>query len=813
MPNGFEERTIAPGLSAPTAIAWAPDGRMFIAEKKGRVKVVSASGVLQTTPLLDISSHVYGIADRGLLGIAVDSDFASNHYMYLLYVYQPPSPPDQFGARTSRLTRVTVNDNNTASSETVLLGGVGTPPCPAPSNTVDCIPADGDSHSIGTVRSAPDGTLWAGSGDGADWSKVDPLAVRTYDEQSFAGKIWHIDRNGNGLPGHPFCPDDSNLTHVCTKIYAKGFRNPFRFSLRAGAGPAVGDVGWETTEEIDLLSPGGNYGWPCYEGAGRTSGYKELPECASQYANEGGPFAAKLPVYSWGHPEVYNWQGAAIAGPTYPGGSYPDEFDGDIFFGDYVQGYVKRMEFNAQGQVTGTPIFLTDWHGVDLELGPANELYYVDFGDGSPGTGSIKRVVYTPGNASPIAQADASPAYGPVPLDVDFSGAASSDPDGDQLTYEWDFGDGSPHSLERDPTHTYSSSQNYTASLTVTDGRGGQSTDTVLVSPGNSPPTVSLQGPANGAKFLVGETVQLQGSATDPQQGNLTGSALSWHIALIHNTHVHDLATLSGSSPSFEAAADHDADAHYRIKLTATDARGLTDSETVDIYPETINLVLASSPTGAPMTYAGGTQPAPMSRQAAIGFVGSISAAQSFVVDGTTYEFTGWSDGGARAHEIAIPAVNTTLTATYSVALPAPFTPPAVPGPFTPAAPSVPPVLSDGTAPVLKLLAGKAQNALKQKGIIVEAGSDEASTITASGSLVVPTAGKSRLAKRYKLKPVSKSLGAGQETKLKLKFGAKLMRAIAVALRRGKLKTSIQVTAADRAGNKATRTLKITLKR
>src|SRR5947199_412268 len=83
----------------------------------------------------------------------------------------------------------TVADNNTASAETVVLGSMGTPPCPAPSNTVDCIPADNDSHSIGTVRSAPDGTLWLGSGDGADWSRVDPVALRTYDEQSFAGKI------------------------------------------------------------------------------------------------------------------------------------------------------------------------------------------------------------------------------------------------------------------------------------------------------------------------------------------------------------------------------------------------------------------------------------------------------------------------------------------------------------------------------------------------------------------------------------------------------------------------------------------------
>src|SRR5215208_754691 len=87
LPNGFEERTIASGLSLPTSIAWAPDGRMFIAEKRGVVRVVNTNGTIGQ--LLDISAHVYGVADRGLLGIATDSDFANNHWLYLLYVYNP----------------------------------------------------------------------------------------------------------------------------------------------------------------------------------------------------------------------------------------------------------------------------------------------------------------------------------------------------------------------------------------------------------------------------------------------------------------------------------------------------------------------------------------------------------------------------------------------------------------------------------------------------------------------------------------------------------------------------------------------------
>ena len=663
LPTGFEERTLVSGLSLPTAIAFAPDGRMFIAEKKGIVRVLNADNTV--VQLLDISSHVYGVADRGLLGIATDSDFANNHWLYLLYVYNPTPEPSGL-ARTSRLTRVTVNPDNTASPETVILGSISTPPCPAPANNVDCIPSDMDSHAIGTVRSAPDGTLWIGNGDASDWSKVDPMALRTYNEESLAGKIIHIDRNGRGLPGHPFCPADNDLTHVCTKLYAKGMRNPFRFTLRQGAGPVVGDVGWEEHEEIDLMSaPGRNYGWPCYEGPFHTSGYKDLAGCSAEYAKEGTPQADTPSDYDYAHDQSNNYQAAVVGGPLYPGGTYPGDYTGDIFFADYVNAFIKRLQVDAQGHVSGVVGFATGTPVVDVELGPGNELYYADFGDATPGTGSVKRIVYTPSNRTPIAQAAASPNFGPAPLDVSFSGAGSNDPDGDPVTYDWDFGDGTPHGTVRDVTHRYQSSGEFDAHLTVTDNKGASATATAHVSVGNSPPTVSIESPVNGSEFVIGGRIELRGSATDAQDGTLSGSALQWQVSLIHNSHTHDLTGLTGSPVSFTAASDHDADAHYRITLIATDSAGRSASRVIDIYPRAVSLTLASSPAGAPVTYAGTTTAAPVVESSAVDFVSSISAAPTFVSGGTTYEFSGWSDGGARAHDITIPSTDTTLTAMY----------------------------------------------------------------------------------------------------------------------------------------------------
>ena len=258
LPAGFSTVEQVAGLDGPTALAYAPDGRLFVAEKAGRVRVVGADGRLQPDPVIDISDHVNSYWDRGLLGIAVDADFATNRSIYLLYVHEA-NALNPTGAKTSRLTRIRVTSDNELEDpdapETVLLGSVAQAPCPAPAHTVDCIPADGFSHAIGTVRADPDGTLWLGSGDGTSWRGADPQALRTYDENSLSGKLMHVDREGRGVPGHPFCPTERDLTKVCTKLYAKGFRNPFRFHLRPGAGPVVGDVGWEMREELDVTRP------------------------------------------------------------------------------------------------------------------------------------------------------------------------------------------------------------------------------------------------------------------------------------------------------------------------------------------------------------------------------------------------------------------------------------------------------------------------------------------------------------------------------------------------------------------------------
>jgi glucose/arabinose dehydrogenase/PKD repeat protein len=669
LPTGYEERTVASGLTAPTAVDWAPDGRMFVAEKAGRVRVVTAAGTLVSAPLLDISDHVHPSGDRGLLGIAVDTSFASNRYLYLLYTYDTSSSHPT-GPKTSRLTRVTVSSNNTASAETVLVGSIGAAPCPAPSNMSDCIPSDGGSHSIGTVRSAPDGTVWAGSGDGSDYGRVDERALRTHDEQSFAGKLIHVDRNGRGLPGHPFCPAEGDLTKVCTKVWAKGFRNPFRFTLRPSGLPAVADVGWGSAEEVNLAQAGRNYGWPCYEARSRVGGYSSFSTCTALYSKEGTSAGVTFPDYFYSH----SGSGAAIVGgPTYTGGAYPDEFDGDLFFGDYVRGFIKRMEFDSGGRPAGTKDFATDWYGVDLEL-RGGELYWADFGDGSRGQGSVRRIVYSPNNRSPVAVAEATPTSGAPPLTVRLNGSGSSDPEGGTLRYDWDFGDGTSHSTSKDPSHSYTRTGEFDARLKVTDPAGAIATATVHISVGNTPPTVTITAPAEGARYRGGVPVTLTGSGTDKEDGTLTDSKLSWHVVLVHADHAHDFITLNGKNASFTPATDHDADSRYRVTLTATDSKGVTASKAVTIVPQTVDLTIASDPPGAPITYAGYAQVAgPYSTRAAAGFLTTVGAAERFSSNGRAFVFDSWSDGGTISHDLSVPAQSLVLTARYRDTGPAPF--------------------------------------------------------------------------------------------------------------------------------------------
>ena len=673
MPPGFESDRIAGGLTQPVNVAWTPDDRMFVAEKAGVLKVVPEDGGAARV-VLDFRDEVNSVSDRGFLGLAVDSSFDQNGYLYLLYTAEAhPMMPDGQGQdfpfpTYARLERVTVNAESQVIDREAILGTTSPPDgeC-ATGNRIDCIPADSPSHGIGTVISAPDGSLYVGVGDAAGWSEVDENAFRTYDEESLAGKILHVDRDGQGLPGHAFCPSNTDLADVCTKIHAKGFRNPFRFTLRPDGSLAVGDVGWESWEELDLVTAAGTaWGWPCYEGGDRTPGYRDHTRCEAEYEREGTPGAHRLPVHAYPHAD----SGAILAGPTYTGKTYPPEYRGAFFIGDYTSAWVKRVDVGAGGQVT-VHDFIDGQVALHLGAAPNGDLVYIDPGDFKHGSGSIHQVSYPPGNSKPVASADADPRFGETaPLTVHFDGSESEDPDDDELQYHWDFGDGES-SAQMSASHTYDSAGVYTATLTVDDGQGGTDlADPIRIDVGNDAPVPRIEVPAT---FQAGGLVQLEGAATDAEDGDVAADGLIWNVLLVHNGHGHPQPLLTGASPTFVAAADHDADSHYEVTLVAADVHGLTGSVTATIYPQTAEVRVESSPPGAPLSYGGRSLSAPARFPSAVGFRTSVSAAHEFSHDGRAYRFRAWSDGGGHLHALTVPPEGLSLTAAYD---PVPDEPP-----------------------------------------------------------------------------------------------------------------------------------------
>ncbi len=666
LPTGFSEQVVASGFTEPTNFAFLPDGRILVTEKHGVVKVIKNGAVLPT-PFIDLSSQVNDYWDHGLLGIAVDPGFATNGFVYLLYTYEN-DPLNYEGPKTGRLIRVTASgDTASPSTQVVILGtqvGAGCGVFPA---GADCISSDEPSHSVGNIRFAPDGSMFVTTGDGASFNVVDDNALRAQNLDSLTGKLLHITSSGAGISTNPFWNGSASANR--SKVWGYGLRNPFRFTIRPSNGvPYLGDVGWSTWEEINVGVKGGNFGWPCYEGAGQQPGYSGKSVCQALYAQ--GSSAVVAPLVAWEHAGA---SAAALGGTFYTGTSYPAAYQGAYFYGDYSQSFFRTLTTDASDVLVGTPQnFATGTAGpVALHSGPNGDLYYSAFG-----AGEIRRIFFTAGNTPPTAAASATPTSGVAPLSVQFSSSGSSDPDGDPITFSWNFGDGSAASTAPNPQHTYSANGTYTAVLTVSDNRGGTATASVVITVGNRAPAAAITAPLATTTFKVGDVITFSGSATDPEDGNLTGASLTWQINLQHcvdvgvSCHTHAFTSATGSGGSF-TVPDHGDYSYFQIVLTAKDSGGLTDSKTVEIRPQRVNITLATSPTGLQVSLGAQSGAAPFTRSITVGATTTITALSPQTLGGTSYTFASWSDGGAMQHNVVAGTGNATYTATFTAGAPA----------------------------------------------------------------------------------------------------------------------------------------------
>jgi glucose/arabinose dehydrogenase len=569
---GFVNEKIIAGFSSPMGFAYAPDGRIFVWEKGGKVKIVK-NGQILATPFLDISSHVNHATDRGLIGMALDPDFSSNGYVYLSYVYENGGNPTSTAARTERVTRVQAdpaNPDRALSGETVLLGTKSTTPC---NSGEDCMMNEIATHTIDNLAFGSDGKLWISNGEGSDYRAATAGSLRTQDLNSLSGKLIRINKDGTAPNDNPWY-DGSNS--VQSKIWSYGLRNPFRFGFGPnGIDPYIGDVGWSSFEEIDH-GKGKNFGWPCYEGTGPQPQFQSaFTQCKNLAAS-----SVTAPLYTYAH--VSGVGGCIIMGPYFQGSNYPTQYQNNLFFSDYSNHWMKRAIFDSTGKITNVVTFATNVNdAVYLAQGPSGDIYWT-----SITTGSIYRIRFTgTANRPPVAQASVAPTSGLSPLTVNFSSAGTSDPDGDPLTYLWNFGDGQT-STTQNPSHQYTASgvQKFVATLTVKDPEGASSQASVSVTVGNTAPTATIATPANGVVVAAGSTVAFNGSGTDKEDGALPASALTWQVILHHNTHTHLITTVTGASGSFAAILPDTVDTYwYELLLTVTDSGGLTGSKSIRV--------------------------------------------------------------------------------------------------------------------------------------------------------------------------------------------------------------------------------------
>jgi glucose/arabinose dehydrogenase len=720
VPTGFQEQIVFSGLNFPTVVQFSPDGRVFVAEKGGVIKVFSSLNATTPTVFADLSSKVYDFYDRGLLGMALDPNFPAKPYVYVLYAhdalpggtapYWNDNCPDPPGANTDgcvvtgHLSRLQANGNVMTGQEQLL---------------IDDWCQQFSTHSVGTLAFGTDGALYVTGGEGAHPGNVDygqygnpknpcadpPVAkgslqtppnaqggaLRAQSMRRPAGQnavlggaLLRLDPDtGLALPDNPFYNSRAGDPNA-QRIIAYGLRNPFRMTIRPGTSEVwIGDVGWTDWEEINrVVNPTDatveNFGWPCYEGAGRQGSYEStnLTSCQTLYSAN----TATMPYYTYYHynkivagESCRNTGDSSITGIAFNNSNvYPSQYDGALFFADYSRNCIWAMPKGTNGDPDPTKIqnFVTNAATpVDLKMGPDGNLYYVDLE-----TGTIRRIKYAGANTPPTAVATATPTNGAAPLTVNFDGSGSNDPDaGDTITYAWDLdGDGQYNdSTDPKPTKIYTTAGTYTVRLKVTDNHGSSTISSPLViTVGNTAPVATIISPTSTLTWKVGDVINFSGSATDQQDGNLPASAFSWSVMLHHcstltSCHTHFLQTINGVTGGTLSAPDHEYPSYLELQLTVKDSGGLTDVKSVSIYPQKVDLTFQSNPGGLQIAVGAGISTTTFTRTVIVNSATTVAVPSPQTFNGMSYLFSSWSDGGAQNHDIIGPATPTTYTVSF----------------------------------------------------------------------------------------------------------------------------------------------------
>lgn len=548
----FSYTMLASGFDEPMQMAVLPDLGILIAERKGGVKFYDP----QTKTVKTIAHfNVFSGIEDGLLGVAADPDYKTNHRVYF---YNSVG-----GERSvSELARYEFrNGELDISSKKVLLE--------VPTQRIYCC------HSAGHLVFDKNGLLYLSIGDNTNAEEIEghnPTDERpgrhlsdgqasSANSNDYRGKIIRIKPEDDGtysIPDGNLFPKDGSLGKP--EIYIMGCRNPFRISVDPKTGYLYwGDVGPDTEvpaeegklsyDEINQARKPGFFGYPYFLGANEA-----FPKYDFQTKQEGPPQNPLRPVNNSPHntgvkelppaQPAFIWYGkgpsrrwplvgkggaSAMAGPVYYADQYPDApfrlpayYDGKLFIYDWIRKWIMAVTMDAQGNYVSMEPFLTNLKVVapmDMVIAHDGAIYLLAYGTNwfAPNTDSgIIRVEYSEGNRTPLAVAAASETVGAAPLEVAFSSAGSKDFDtGDKLTYRWTI-DGKELPGEQ-IRHTFRKPGTYTAVLTVTDQHGSSGSASQVIRVGNAPPSVRISSADNKSFYWDGAGLSYQISIQDKE--------------------------------------------------------------------------------------------------------------------------------------------------------------------------------------------------------------------------------------------------------------------------------------------------------
>lgn len=623
LPDGFTETRIASGLD-PTAFALAPDGRLFVTEKSGRIRIVKNDAVLGA-PFATVQPDNFN--EQGLIGITLDPGFAQNGYVYVVYTV----PGDQ---KHNRVSRFTARGDTASGGETVIY---------------ELSRRSSGIHNGGSIAFGPDGKLYVGAGD-------DSFGQNAQSDETTHGKILRMNADGTAPPDNPGAGKEA----PANVVWARGLRNPFNMAFQPGSGRLfINDVGQSTWEEINEAIPNANFGWPGIEG---------------RRGGQPAPANYRDPVHAYPH---QNWRCAITGGAFYNPATkvFPARYVGGFFFADYCDGAIRVLDPSTRAI---TPFASQIRRALSILVAPDGALYYIarsGIGDGSTqdntGTnnGEIYRVRYT-GSLAPLVSAQPEDVTVPAGQTASFTVAATG---AAPLRYQWKRGGKDIPGADR-ATYTTGAVQpadsgaRFTVEVRNAAGAVTSEPATLTVGTPNSAPVPVIAAPVVNQTYQAGQVLQLAGSATDREDGTLPPSALTWWIDFHHDVHTHPaMPATNGARASYEIprTVETASNVWYRVYLRATDSRGRQVTVHRDVQPQRSTFTLATTPPGLTVLLGGQPVDTPLTVTGVVGVARNIEAPAAQSADGVAYEFAGWSDGGARQHTIYTDATPQTYTARY----------------------------------------------------------------------------------------------------------------------------------------------------